>query len=280
MRFTKMHGAGNDYIYVNAFEEKLDGLDLPSAAIKVSDRHTGVGGDGLVLILPSGTCDFRMRMFNADGSESEMCGNAVRCVGKYVYDHGLTDKMNISLETLGGIKHIELFPGDSGLIASARVNMGSPVFDPRLIPVDVQGSEAFGVKVEASGRVWELNCLSMGNPHAVTLVEDTASLELDRLGPTLENHVIFPRRCNIEFTKVIDRGNANMRVWERGSGETMACGTGACATAVALMKLGLVDEKVNIHLLGGTLAIEWPGMSGNVFMTGPATEVFTGEIDI
>jgi diaminopimelate epimerase len=280
LKFTKMHGAANDYVYVNGFEEHLDSLDLRKVAIKIADRHTGVGGDGLVLILPSETCDFRMRMFNMDGSEAEMCGNAVRCVGKYVYDHGLTAKRQISLETLSGVKQIELFPGGDGKITSARVNMGAPVFEPGRIPVDVQSSEAFGVKVEASGREWVLNCVSMGNPHAVTLVEDPAVLDLDRLGPPLENHPIFPRKCNIEFTRVLDRQNANMRVWERGSGETMACGTGACATAVALMKLGLVDETVNIHLRGGTLTIEWPGLSGSVFMTGPAVEAFTGEIDL
>ena len=279
MKFTKMHGAGNDYVYVNAFEEKLDDKDLPRIATVVSNRHTGVGGDGLILICPSVKADFRMRMFNADGSEAEMCGNGIRCVGKYVYDHGLTARTDITVETLGGLKRLQLNPGPGGKIATVRVDMGEPKFRPEQIPVDAEGEEAFGVKAEASGRTWDLNCVSMGNPHAVTFVPDTDNLEMERVGPPLESHKLFPRRCNIEFTHVVDRKNVKMRVWERGSGETLACGTGACATAVACIKLGLTDNTVNIHLLGGTLTIEWAGR-GSVFMTGPATEVFTGEIEI
>jgi diaminopimelate epimerase len=276
MKFTKMHGAGNDYVYVNTFEEKLDEHDLARIATIVADRHTGIGGDGLILICPSVKGDFRMRMFNADGSEAEMCGNGIRCVGKYVYDHHLTVRTDIDVETLGGMKHLHLNPGKDGKIATVRVDMGEPRFRPEQIPVNVQGDSAFGIEAEANGRKWVLNCVSMGNPHAITFVQDTASLDLEKLGPPLENHSIFPRRCNIEFTQVVDRKNINMRVWERGSGETMACGTGACATAVACIKLGLVDEVVNLHLLGGTLTIEWAGQ-GSVFMTGPAAEVFSGE---
>lgn len=279
MKFTKMHGAGNDYVYVNAFEEKLPEQDLPRIATFISDRHTGIGGDGLILIMPSVKADFRMRMFNADGSEAEMCGNGIRCVGKYVYDHGLTGSTDITVETLGGKKRLQLNPGPDGKIASVRVDMGEPRFRPDQIPVNVAGEDAFGVKAETSEGVWTLHCLSVGNPHAVTFVQETATLDLSRIGPPLENNRLFPQRCNIEFAQVMDRGNIRMRVWERGSGETLACGTGACATAVAAIRLGLVDRTVNLHLLGGTLTIEWPG-AGSVFMTGPAVEVFNGEIDI
>jgi len=277
MKFTKMHGAGNDYVYVNTFEEKLQDCDLPRIAQFVADRHTGVGGDGLILISPSVKADFRMRMFNADGSEAEMCGNGIRCVGKYVYDHGMTARTDIEVETLGGVKRLRLFAGPDDKIASVQVNMGEPKFRPDQVPVDAQGEEAFGVKAKTAEGEWTLNCVSMGNPHAVTFVKDTVALDLPRIGPPLENHSLFPKRCNIEFARVLNRSNVSMRVWERGSGETMACGTGACATAVACIKLGLTDSKVNIHLLGGTLEIEWPG-KGPVLMTGPAVEVFTGEI--
>ncbi len=278
MKFTKMHGAGNDYVYVNGFEENLDGVDLCKLAIRLSDRHTGIGGDGLILVLPSQLGDVRMQMFNADGSEAEMCGNGVRCVAKYAYDHNLARKPVINVETLGGLKRIEVFTGPDGTIATARVDMGAPIFDPALIPVKAEGPDAFGLKVEALGVQWTLHCVSMGNPHAITLVEDPASLDLPRIGPALETHPVFPRKANIEFAHVVDRQNVDMRVWERGSGETMACGTGACATAVALMRLGLVDERVNLHLRGGTLTIEWPGQQGSVFKTGPAVEVFHGEV--
>jgi diaminopimelate epimerase len=279
MKFTKMHGAGNDYVYVNAFEERLSEDDLPRIARFVSDRHTGVGSDGLILICPSVKGDFRMRMFNADGSEAEMCGNGIRCVGKYVYDRGMTARKDIEVETPVGLKRLRLFLGPDGKVASVQVDMGEPKFRPEQIPVDAQGEEAFGLRAETAEGTWELNCLSMGNPHAVTFVPETAALDLPRIGPPLENHRLFPKRCNVEFAHVLDRRNVNMRVWERGSGETMACGTGACAAAVACIKLGLTDANVNVHLRGGTLAIEWPGQ-GPVLMTGPAMEVFSGEIPI
>ncbi len=274
-----MHGAGNDYVYVNAFEEKLPEQDLPRIAVMVSDRHTGIGGDGMILICPSVKADFRMRMFNADGSEAEMCGNGIRCVGKYVYDHGLAGSCDITVETLGGMKRLQLNPGSDGKIATVRVDMGEPRFRPEQIPVDLAGESAFGVTAETTEGSWTLNCVSMGNPHAVTFVSDTANLDMPRIGPHLESHMLFPKRCNIEFAHVLDRKNIRMRVWERGSGETLACGTGACATAVVAIRLGLVDSPVNLHLLGGMLTIEWPG-AGSVFMTGPATEVFSGDIDI
>lgn len=278
MKFTKMHGASNDYVYVNGFEERLDGVDLSALAIRLSDRHTGIGGDGLILIHPSKAGDVRMQMFNADGSEAEMCGNGVRCVAKYAYDHNLAHTPVINVETLGGIKRIEVFPGPDGTVASARVDMGTPVFEAARIPVVVNTPEAFPIDIESQGMLWRMHCVSMGNPHAVTLVEDPEALDLPRIGPALETHPVFPRKANIEFVHVVDRQNAVMRVWERGSGETLACGTGACATAVALMRLGLVDERVHIHLRGGVLTIEWPGKQGSVFKTGPAVEVFHGEV--
>jgi diaminopimelate epimerase len=279
MKFTKMHGAGNDYVYVNAFEEKLPEGELPRIARLVADRHTGVGGDGLILICPSTKGDFRMRMFNADGSEAEMCGNGIRCVGKYVYDHGMTARTDLDIETLGGTKRLRLFPGSDNRVKAVRVDMGEPEFRPEKIPVDARGEGAFGIVAETPEGKWTLHCLSMGNPHAVTFVEDTDSLDLPRIGPGLENHRLFPKRCNIEFARVVDRSTMVMRVWERGSGETLACGTGACATAVACIKLGLTEERVDVRLRGGTLNIEWHGR-GPVLMTGPAVEVFSGEIKI
>ncbi len=279
MRFTKMHGAANDYVYVDVKAEPLDESLLPRLTVALADRHTGVGSDGLILICPSAQCDFRMRMFNGvDGSESEMCGNAIRCVGKYAHDHGLTGKIELTIETLGGVKRLKLFPGADGKIDRVRVDMGAPVFDPPQIPVAAE--RPFDLTAEADGSTWTLHCASMGNPHAVTYVDDPMTLDLPRIGPALENHALFPRRANIEFARVIDRGRIQMRVWERGSGETMACGTGACATAVVSMARGLVDDLVDVALRGGTLTIEWPNRQGSVFMTGPAVEVFTGEIDI
>ena len=281
MRFTKMHGAANDYVYVDVQAEPLKEADLARLTVALADRHTGIGGDGLVLICPSQRGDFRMRMFNSqDGSESEMCGNAIRCVGKYVFDHGMTDKTELAIETLAGMKYLKLLPGPDGKIARVRVDMGAPVFAPAEIPVAAEGERAFDLIAEAAGQRWTLHCVSTGNPHAVTYVEDTGTLDLPGIGPALENHPLFPRRANIEFAEVIDRGTIRMRVWERGSGETLACGTGACATAAVSMARGLVDDRVDILLRGGTLTIEWPNRQGSIFMTGPAVEVFSGEVDI
>lgn len=273
MKFTKMQGIGNDYIYVNCFEEQID--DIPALAVSMSDRHFGVGSDGLVLIMPSKTADFRMRMFNADGSEAEMCGNAIRCVGKYVYDNGLTDKTELSVETLAGIKYLKLFV-ENGSVQQATVNMGKPVLTPQLIPVDSTGDDFINKAITVGGQEYAITCVSMGNPHAVTYMDDVAGLEIEKIGPLFEHHPIFPRRTNTEFVKVIDRKTLQMRVWERGAGETLACGTGACATLVASVLNGLCERKATVRLLGGNLEIEWNEADGCVYMTGGATTVFEG----
>ena len=273
MKFTKMQGIGNDYIYVNCFEEQID--DIPALAVSMSDRHFGVGSDGLVLIMPSKTADFRMRMFNADGSEAEMCGNAIRCVGKYVYDNGLTDKTELSVETLAGIKYLKLFV-ENGSVQQATVNMGKPVLTPQLIPVDSTGDDFINKAITVGGQEYAITCVSMGNPHAVTYMDDVAGLEIEKIGPLFEHHPIFPRRTNTEFVKVIDRKTLQMRVWERGAGETLACGTGACATLVASVLNGLCERKATVRLLGGDLEIEWNEADGCVYMTGGATTVFEG----
>ena len=275
--FTKMEGAGNDYIYFDATKYEIS--DPVGLAKRLSDRHFGIGGDGIVLICPSKVADFKMRMFNADGSEAQMCGNAIRCVGKYVYDHKMVRGLEISIESLGGIKYLDLFPNTKDEITHARVDMGKPIFAPADIPVTLGGVDCFGKIITSDKRNWEINCVNMGNPHAVIMVEDTMNFPVGLFGPGLEVHSVFPEKCNIEFTTIVDRKNIDMRVWERGSGETLACGTGACATAVACIKLGLTDKRVVVRLRGGELTIEWDTM-GSVFMTGPATYVFTGEVEI
>lgn len=278
MKFTKMHGIGNDYVYVNCFEEKVD--DPEKVSIFVSDRHFGIGSDGLVLIMPSDKADFRMRMFNADGSEGNMCGNATRCIGKYVYDNHLTDKTEITLETRSGIKKLTLYP-ENGKVQTVLVDMGKAILDPALIPVKSEGSEFISKPVEVDGKTVTMTAVSMGNPHAVTYVDDVDSLELEKIGPAFENHPLFPERVNTEFAKIIDDSTVQMRVWERGSGETWACGTGACATAVASVKNGYFpyDKEITVKLRGGDLYITYKS-DGTVLMRGPATTVFTGEIDI
>jgi len=278
--FTKMHGTGNDYVYINA----LDGLPLPLAEIpelarRVSHRHFGVGSDGLVLILPSATADYMMDMYNADGSQGRMCGNAIRCVAKYVYDRGLTRKKTLQIETLSGIKSIDLHV-TGGEVTRASVNMGRPVFDPALIPVRWHDSKVIDEPIAVAGHLYALTCVSMGNPHAVTFVESVETLDLAKIGPAFENHTLFPDRINTEFVQVIDRHNVRMRVWERGSGETMACGTGACACVAAAVATGRTERKVTVHLNGGDLQIEWDKSSDDVIMTGPAAFVFEGRIDI
>lgn len=274
MRFTKMQGTGNDYIYVNCFEEKIEN---PSAlAVAVSDRHFGVGGDGLILILPSGKADCKMSMFNADGSEAQMCGNGIRCVGKYIYDHGITDKTTVTVETLAGIKTLGLNIEDSK-VQSVRVDMGEPEFFPPRIPVKAEGDSFVNQPLEIAGRTWQVTAVSVGNPHAVIPVEDVKSLELERIGPLFENHAFFPERINTEFFRVIDRENLEMRVWERGSGETLACGTGATATLAACVLNDLCGRRANVRLLGGVLQIEWDETDNHLYMTGPAVEVFSGE---
>ena len=275
--FTKMHGAGNDYIYVNCFKEHL--TDINSVAKKVSDRHFGIGSDGLVLICPSDKADFRMDMYNSDGSQAEMCGNATRCVGKYVYDRGLTDKTQIPLETLAGIKILDLNVKD-GRVETVRVNMGSPELVPKNIPIDSDKERFISEPVEVLGKTYKVTGVSMGNPHAVTFIEDTDSLEIEKLGPHFENHKLFPKRINTEFAQIVDRHTIKMRVWERGAGETLACGTGACATLVAAYLNGLTDNEADLVLLGGMLHIKYDEAENAVYMTGPAAFVFDGVITI
>ena len=277
MKFTKMHGCGNDYVYVNCFEETVE--NPADVARFVSDRHYGIGSDGLILICPSEIADFRMAMYNLDGSEGKMCGNGVRCIAKYVYDHHLTDKTQISLETLGGIKYLDLNIKD-GKVETVKVDMGEPILKPEEIPVKLSKDVVIDEPVEVDGKVWNMTCISMGNPHAVVFVDDTKSLDLEAMGPSFENHAIFPEQVNTEFVHVIDRKTVDMRVWERGSGETFACGTGACATAFACILNGKTDDQVLVHLVGGDLLIEYDRETNHIFMTGPATEVFSGEIDL
>ncbi len=274
MKFTKMHGCGNDYVYINCFNEMVE--DPSALAIKVSDRHFGIGSDGLILICPSTVADFRMRMFNADGSEGEMCGNGIRCVAKYVYDHGMTDAKKISIETGAGIKYLDLTVED-GKVSLVKVDMGEPILVPAQIPVDFAGERMVNEPVEVDGKEWNMTCVSMGNPHAVVFVPDTKSLELEKMGPHFEHHKIFPKRTNTEFVQILSRNEINMRVWERGSGETLACGTGTCASVMACILNGYTEHEVLVHLIGGDLTIHYDEKSNHIFMTGPAVTVFEGE---
>ena len=277
MKFTKMHGCGNDYVYVNCLEETVKHPD--KVAQFVSDRHFGIGSDGLILIEPSEVADFCMAMYNADGSRGEMCGNGIRCVAKYVYDYGLTDKTKVSIETLAGIKYIDMEVQD-GKMKTAKVNMGSPILCPSEIPVTIGEKRCVNEPLIVEGKEYHVTAVSMGNPHAVVFVEDTASLPLEKIGPGFEHHEAFPKRVNTEFIQVLNRSEINMRVWERGAGETFACGTGTCAAVVACVLNGKTDENVTVHLLGGDLYIVYDREAETVFMTGPATVVFDGEIDI
>ena len=277
MKFTKMHGLGNDYVYVNCFEEKID--NPPAVARFVSDRHFGIGSDGLIMINPSKTADFEMEMYNADGSRGEMCGNGIRCVAKYVYDYGLTDKTQISVETLGGIKYLDLTVED-GKVVLVKVDMGKPELEADLIPIISEREQVIDEPIEVDGKEYHMTGVSMGNPHAVIYVDDVKGLDLEKIGPKFENHERFPKRINTEFVHCIDRQTVEMRVWERGSGETLACGTGACAVAVSSILNNLTDTQVTVKLLGGDLQIEWDREKDRVFMTGPATVVFDGVIDI
>ena len=277
MNFTKMHGLGNDYVYVNCFEEKID--NPPAVARFVSDRHFGIGSDGLIMINPSKVADFEMEMYNADGSRGEMCGNGIRCVAKYVYDYGMTDKTQISVETLGGIKYLDLTVED-GKVALVRVDMGKPELQADLIPIVSENEQVIDEPIEVDGKEYRMTGVSMGNPHTVIYVDDVKNLDLEKIGPKFENHERFPKRINTEFVRCIDRHTVEMRVWERGSGETLACGTGACAVAVSSILNDLTDTRVTVKLLGGDLQIEWDREKDRVFMTGPATVVFDGVIDI
>lgn len=274
MRFTKMQGLGNDYVYVNCVDKKLE--NASETAVLVSDRHLGIGSDGLILINSSDVADFEMEMYNADGSRSEMCGNGIRCVGKYVYDHGLTDKTQISVETLAGIKYLDLMAED-GKVRRVRVNMGSPILKPEEIPIALEGENVIDIPIMAGGAEYRMTGVGMGNPHTVVFMEDIDALDIEKTGPLFENHEYFPNRVNAEFVKVIDRKHVQMRVWERGSGETRACGTGACAVAVACVLNGLTEDEITVTLPGGDLQIQWDRKEDIVYMTGPAEVVFEGE---
>ena len=277
MKFTKMQGAGNDYIYVNCFTETVKNPE--ETAVRVSDRHFGVGADGLVLICPSENADFFMDIYNADGSRAKMCGNATRCVAKYVYDNKMTDKTEIALETLSGIKCIKITVQDGKAVA-ARVNMGAPILTPREIPTKFDGEKAVSQNLTIDDTAYAVTCVSMGNPHCVLYTDDVHAPDLPRIGPKFENHEMFPDRINTEFVHIVSETEFDMRVWERGSGETLACGTGACAATVASILNGYCkrDTEIKVNLLGGTLYINWTA-DGDVYMTGPAETVCTGEID-
>ena len=287
MKFTKMHGCGNDYIYVNGFQETISPEQKPELVRRLSDRHFGIGGDGVIFINPSKEADFEMEMYNADGTRAQMCGNGIRCVAKFVYDKGLTDAEHISVISAGSVKYLDLtvernprLPGDRGKGKLVRVNMGSPILEPDKIPVLAEGETVVNQPIFMEDEEYRMTCVSMGNPHAVVFAEGVADMKLEQIGPLFENHVRFPERVNTEFVEVIDRQNVCMRVWERGTGETLACGTGCCATAVACVLNGLTDCKVTVKLLGGELLIEWDREKNIVYMTGPATTVFEGEIEL
>lgn len=275
IKFTKMHGLGNDYVYIDAINQKIE--NESSLAKFVSNRHFGIGSDGLILICKSDSADFKMRMFNSDGSEAEMCGNGIRCVGKFVYDKGLTDKTIVKIETLAGIKTLVLNTKD-GKVETARVDMGEPILEAEKIPVISKEQPVKNLELKAENKKFKFTCVSMGNPHAITIVENTKEFDVEKYGKILEVDKAFPKKANIEFAQIIDKENIKMRVWERGAGETLACGTGACATAVACNLNGLTGRKVNIELLGGTLNIEWNEKDNHVYMTGPAVTVFDGEL--
>ena len=275
MKFTKMQGCGNDYVYVNCFEEKIE--NPAELAVRVSDRHFGVGSDGLILICPSEVADVQMVMFNADGSQSQMCGNGVRCVGKYAYDYGIVFKDVITVETLAGVKTLQLHV-ENGRVAQVTVDMGAPILTPSEIPVVAEGESVISAPVRVAGQDYEITCVSMGNPHAITFVEDTKEIAIESIGPEFEHHAMFPERTNTEFIQVLDDTEINMRVWERGSGETFACGTGACASVYACILNGKTKDEVTVHLLGGDLFIRYDRVSGHIFMTGPAVTVFDGEL--
>ncbi len=274
MKFTKMHGIGNDYLFVNCFEEVVEHPER--MAIVMSKPHFGAGADGLVLIEPADGADFAMRIFNADGSEAEMCGNALRCIGKYVYERGMTDKTELTVETGGGMKQLWLTV-ENGKVARVKADMGTPELNPRLIPVDLPGELVIRHRLQILGQTWFITCVNMGNPHAVLFVRDPEVIDLPTIGPMIEHHPLFPRRTNVEFVRVIDRNILQMRVWERGAGETLACGTGACAALVAAVLGGLANRTVQMKLSGGNLQLQWSAEDNHVYQTGPAAFVYDGE---
>jgi diaminopimelate epimerase len=278
MKFTKMQGAGNDYVYVNGFEEQVENPE--QLAVRLSNRNFGIGSDGLILILPSEKADVRMRMFNADGSESEMCGNGIRCVAKYAYDHGMVTKREITAETGSGILSLQLFTDSRNKVEKVRVNMGAPRLSRPEIPMQASGAaRVVAEPLNILHTTFSITCISMGNPHCVIFVDDVENFQVEKYGPLIENHELFPRRTNVEFVKVISPTEVRQRTWERGAGETLACGTGASAVCVAGVLNGVTGKKILNHLSGGDLELEWAA-DGNVYMTGPAVEVFSGEISI
>lgn len=276
LNFTKMQGIGNDYVYINCLENYID--NPGKLAEKLSDRRFGIGGDGIILIDKSDTCDFKMRIFNIDGSEAEMCGNGIRCVGKYVYDKGLTKKETITIETLGGAKVLKLNIVNNK-VATVRVDMGVPEFNPAKIPVITEQDSIINMPLKVGDVTYYITCISTGNPHCVIFVDDVDNLEIEKIGPRIENHIIFSNRANVEFVKVLDKNNLKMRVWERGSNETLACGTGACAVLAAAVANGYSNKKANIKLLGGELDICWED-DNHIYMTGPCELVFEGTIEV
>ncbi len=278
MKFTKMQGAGNDYVYVDCFKEKVQ--DPAAAAIKVSNRNFGIGSDGLILIMPSEVADVRMRMFNSDGSESEMCGNGIRCVAKYAYDHGIVSKKEITAETGAGVLTLQLFTDSGNKVEKVRVNMGPPRLTRKEIPMLGNPDEkVVSQPLNVLHSTFDITCASMGNPHCVIFVDDVGNFPVEKYGPIIENHELFPRRTNVEFVQVVSRTEVRQRTWERGAGETLACGTGSSAVTAACVLNGLTEKKILNHLLGGDLEMEW-SEDGNIYMTGPAVEVFSGEIGI
>ena len=281
MKFTKMHGCGNDYVYVDGSKERIPAEQKPELVRRLSDRHFGIGSDGVIFINPCESADFEMEMYNADGSRSEMCGNGIRCVGKYVYDHGLTDRTNISVLSGGQIKYLEMTV-EKDVVTKVRVNMGAPVLEAAKIPVlsDNREVTAEPITIPETGETYRMTCVSMGNPHAVVFLEDVAGLDIEKIGPYFENHSRFPNRTNTEFVKVLDSDRVEMRVWERGSGETLACGTGCCATVVAAVLNGLCQDRVTVQVLGGELEIFWDRSENLVYMTGPAETVFEGFVEL
>lgn len=277
MKFIKMHGCGNDYVYLDSIRQTLPQEGRGELAKRLSDRHFGVGGDGAIFINASDAADFEMEMYNADGSRAEMCGNGIRCVAKYVYDNGLTDKTDISVVSAGEVKKLKLFTED-GKVSAVTVDMGAPVLEAKLVPVLSDHERAIEEDIEVNGTIYQMTCVSMGNPHAVVFVENVESLDLEALGPCFERHERFPNRINTEFVELVDRKHVRMRVWERGTGETLACGTGCCAVAAAGVLSGVTDREVTVHVRGGEIQIAWEEDTGHIFMTGPAETVFTGEI--
>lgn len=277
MRFTKMQGCGNDYVYIDGDKERIPVQEKPELVRRLSDRHFGIGGDGVIFINPSDEADFEMEMYNADGTRAEMCGNGIRCVGKFVYDKGLTNKTDITVISAGKVKYLTLFVKD-GKVETVRVNMGAPELTAASVPVLCEKTQAVDEPISVQDRTYRMTCVSMGNPHAVVFMDDVESLAIEQIGPRFENHERFPKRTNTEFVKVIDKNTVQMRVWERGTGETLACGTGACATVVACVLNGLTEETVTVKLLGGDLTVTWDREADLVYMTGPAATVFDGEI--